>query len=94
RVARAGLETRAAGLRPWLLRSRQQADAARLAGAARLLGSLGPEQVLARGYALVLGKNGQPLTSRAQADTQPRLTIRFHDGDTRVVPEPAQARLL
>jgi exodeoxyribonuclease VII large subunit len=94
RLAHAGLDRRAAGLRPWLLRSRQEASAARLAAAARLLGSLGPEQVLARGYVLVLGADGQPVTARAVAAAAPRLTIRFKDGDTRVVPEPAQARLL
>ena len=93
-AARAALAGRAAGLRPWLLRNRQEASAARLAAAARLLGSLGPEQVLGRGYALVLGADGQPVTRSAEAAVQPRLTIRLADGDTRVVPEPAQARLL
>jgi exodeoxyribonuclease VII large subunit len=93
-VAQAGLDSRAAGLRPWLLRHRQEAATARLASAARLLGSLGPQQVLARGYALVLGADGQPVTKTAEAAAQPRLTIRLADGDTRVVPEPAQARLL
>jgi exodeoxyribonuclease VII large subunit len=93
-LAQAGLDRRAAGLRPWLLRSRQEAAMARVAAAARMLGSLGPEQVLARGYALVLGADGQPVMTQAQAVKAPRLTIRFQDGDTSVVPEPAQARLL
>jgi exodeoxyribonuclease VII large subunit len=93
-TTRAGLERRAAGFRPRLLSQRQEAAAARLASAARLLDSLGPEQVLARGYALVLGPDGQPVTKAAEAAAQPRLTIRLADGDTRVVPEPAQARLI
>jgi len=93
-VARAALGGQAAGLRPWLLRSKQEAAAARLASAGRLLGSLGPAQVLGRGYALVLGADGHLVTTSAQAGAQPRLTIRLSDGDTRVVPDVAQARLL
>ena len=56
----------------------------RLDAAARLLGSLGPQQVLKRGYAIILGP-GDTLVARAEAARQePRLTIRFADGDVAV----------
>ena len=89
------LATRSARLRPLLLTTLAARDRARLGEAGRLLGSLGPQQVLARGYALVLGADGSPVTSAAAAAAQSRLTIRFADGETPVTPgAPVQGRLL
>jgi exodeoxyribonuclease VII large subunit len=58
----------------------------RLDQAGRLLGSLGPDQVLARGYALVLAPDGRLVSRAAAAAAQSRLTIRFADGDTAAIP--------
>jgi exodeoxyribonuclease VII large subunit len=89
------LATRSARLRPLLLTTLAARDRARLGEAGRLLGSLGPQQVLARGYALVIGSDGSPVTSAARAAAQSRLTIRFADGETPVTPgAPVQGRLL
>ncbi len=87
--ARARLDTRAARLRPFLVATLAARARARLGEAGRLLVSLGPEQVLARGYALVLGPDGRPITAAAAAARAPRLTIRLRDGDTQVVPARA-----
>ncbi len=58
--------------------------AQRLDAASRLLGSLGPQQVLKRGYAIILAP-GETLVARAEAARQePRLTIRLFDGDVAV----------
>ncbi len=93
--SRTRLETRAARLRPHLLRSGAARDEARLAAAARMLGSLGPEQVLARGYALVRGPDGKLVTTAAIAARNTHLTIRFQDGETPVLTDnSAQKRLL
>lgn len=40
----------------------------------------GPERTLRRGFALVRDANGQPVTSRAVAGQQARLSLEFHDG--------------
>lgn len=77
------------GLRPFLIESRLKSLAARLDQAGRMLGSLGPEQVLARGYAIVTGPDGHVIASAAAAASQPHLTIRFGDGQTPVIPKPA-----
>jgi exodeoxyribonuclease VII large subunit len=88
------LATRAARLRPLLLTTIAARGQARLGEAGRLLGSLGPEQVLARGYALVLAPDGAIVASAATAAAQSRLTIRFADGETPVTPGlPVQGRL-
>ncbi len=73
-----------AGLRPFLLESRIAGVAARLEQSGRMLESLGPAQVLARGYAIVTGADGHVVVSAAAAAKQPRLTIRFGDGETPV----------
>jgi exodeoxyribonuclease VII large subunit len=89
------LATRSARLRPLLLTTLAARERARLGEAGRLLDSLGPQQVLARGYALVIGSDGSPVTSAARAAAQSRLTIRFADGETPVTPgAPVQGRLL
>lgn len=59
---------------------------ARLAALARLAEQLHPARPLERGYAMVLDASGKAVTSRASASRQPRLAIRFHDGDLPVVP--------
>ena len=85
-----------AGLRPFLIESRLAAASARLGEAGRLLGSLGPQQVLARGYAIVTGPDGRVVASAGQAAAMRHLTIRFGDGETPVFtrPDPPQGRLL
>ncbi|PZN92500.1 MAG: exodeoxyribonuclease VII large subunit, partial [Alphaproteobacteria bacterium] len=92
---RARLDTRSARLRPTLLLNAVRVDKARLDQAGRLLGSLGPDQVLARGYALVLSPAGRLVPSAVAARSESRLTIRFADGETQVTTgTPAQGRLL
>jgi exodeoxyribonuclease VII large subunit len=81
---RARFETRAARLRPFLVTNITARATARLGEAGRLLISLGPDQVLARGYALVLSPAGKLIGSAAAAKAETRLTIRFADGDTPV----------
>ena len=39
-----------------------------------------PQRTLERGYALIEGPSGEPITSAAAAREQPALTIRLHDG--------------
>ncbi|KPF63319.1 hypothetical protein IP88_14095, partial [alpha proteobacterium AAP81b] len=87
--ARGRLDARAGALRPYLLTNAAATSRARLGEAGRLLASLGPEQVLARGYALVLAPDGHLIAGSAAAARAPRLTIRFADGDTDVVPARA-----
>ncbi len=85
KLARSG-----AALRPFLIEQRLAAAAARLDQAGRMLASLGPEQVLARGYAIVTDPAGHVVASAAAAAARPRLTIRFGDGETPVYTgEPA-----
>ncbi len=71
-------------LRP--LAERQQ----RLAALARLAETLHPERPLQRGYAMVLDAEGHAVTSRASAQRQAILAIRFADGDLDVVPAGAK----
>ena len=51
--------------------------------------SLNPDNVLARGYARVLGAAGQTVTSAQTGAREARLTIKFSDGTLGVVPEGA-----
>ena len=91
---KARLDTRSARLQVSLLVNAAARDKARLIQATRLLGSLGPEQVLARGYALVLSPSGKLVASAAAAKAETRLTIRFADGEAPVMTgTPAQGRL-
>ncbi len=90
----AALAARAAQLRPLLLTTTTARARARVDQAGRLLLSLGPSEVLARGYALVLAADGTLVTTVAAAARQSRLTIRFADGETPVTPgTPAQGKL-
>ncbi|HEY5942623.1 MAG TPA: exodeoxyribonuclease VII large subunit [Solirubrobacterales bacterium] len=47
-----------------------------------------PERTLERGYALVEGEGGEPLTSAAEAGAAERISLRFSDGRIRAKPEP------
>ena len=58
----------------------------------RLIDALGYTATLARGYAVVLGPAGEVLPTREAAGAQPRLTLRFGDGDLTARPEEAPAR--
>ena len=78
----------AGALRPWLIEARLAQVSARLEQAGRMLASLGPEQVLARGYALVIDAQGHVVASAGTAAANPRLTIRFADGETPVFTKP------
>jgi exodeoxyribonuclease VII large subunit len=46
-----------------------------------------PERTLERGYALVEGDGGEPLTSAAEARAAERISLRFSDGRVRARPE-------
>ena len=46
-----------------------------------------PERTLERGYALVEGDGGEPLTSAAEAGAAERISLRFSDGRVRAKPE-------
>ncbi|HVL95708.1 MAG TPA: exodeoxyribonuclease VII large subunit [Solirubrobacteraceae bacterium] len=46
-----------------------------------------PERTLERGYALVEGPDGEPVTSAAAARSLERMTVRMHDGALPVRPE-------
>ena len=96
RAAHAGqlLTASAARLRPRLVAATRDRDAARLDAAARLLDTLGPLQVMKRGYALVRAPDGTPVTSAAAAAALPALTLGFHDGEVPVSTAlPRQGRL-
>jgi len=47
-----------------------------------------PEHTLERGYALVEGEDGEPLTSAAATRAADRVSLRFADGSVRARPEP------
>ncbi len=82
--AKARLDARSGRLRLQLVRTIADRAGARLVQAGRLLGSLGPEQVLARGYALVRAPSGGLVPTAAAAGRESRLTIRFADGEVAV----------
>ncbi len=46
-----------------------------------------PERTLERGYALVEGEGGEPLTSAVEAGAAERISLRFSDGRVRAKPE-------
>jgi exodeoxyribonuclease VII large subunit len=50
-----------------------------------------PERTLERGYALVEGEGGEPLTSAAEASAAELISLRFADGRVRARPEPPEA---
>jgi len=71
---------------PTLLSRLVRRDADRLTGLARVLASLDPTRLLAKGYAMVHDGDGRLVTSAAKALTTPRLSLRFADGATEVAP--------
>ena len=59
---------------------------ARLGALARLAGQLHPKKPLERGFALILDAENRPVTSRAAAAGQARLTAEFADGRLDLAP--------
>jgi exodeoxyribonuclease VII large subunit len=76
---------RARSLRPALLLRRIGNDGERLAGLVRLLISLDPRALLARGYAMVRDASGALVTSAAAAREAERMRLQFADGEVDVV---------
>jgi exodeoxyribonuclease VII large subunit len=64
----------------------------RLEALARTLGTLGPAQVLARGYAVVRDQGGAVVTSAATAGEAAALELEFANGRVRVRPERRSAK--
>ena len=75
------LATRSAALRPVLLTRRWDRDRAQLEGLGRLLDSLDPRALLARGYAMVRDTGGAIVTSAASARGAGSLRLQFADGE-------------
>ncbi len=73
-------------LRP--LRERRE----RLAATWRVAEHLHPERPLERGYAMVLGESGRPVTTSEAARKQRVLALKFRDGQVDVVPSSAPPR--
>ena len=86
RLAIAGerLATRGAALRPALLARAWDRDRAKLAGLARLLTSLDPRALLARGYAMVRDAEGAIVPSAVRARGAGHLRLAFADGEVPV----------
>jgi exodeoxyribonuclease VII large subunit len=88
RIAQARQRHAAVGAR--LERERVVAIEAKRSACARAgerLAALGPEAVLRRGYVILRGAAGQPLTSRGQVRRGDRVSGRFHDGEAPFVAE-------
>ena len=88
-LARGELQRIGAGLSPPLLRARAEHARGRLVGLARVLQSLSPNTVLARGYARITARDGRTLIDRAKAADEAALTIHFRDGALDVAPAGA-----
>lgn len=82
--ARSALSAVSATLRPTMLRERLHSERLRLSGFERLLRSLDPRALLARGYALVTDPSGALVTTAAAARAGRALTLAFADGDVPV----------
>ncbi len=90
KLGRAGV-----GLRPALLTMRRDRAGAALAAAGRLLETLGPNNVLKRGYAYVTTRDGHVVTGAGEARARVALRLTFDDGTVDVTTQlPAQGRLL
>ena len=78
---------------PALVERRISDSRERLAGTVRVMRSLDPDAVLARGYVRVTGADGKTLTDRSDAAKEAVLTLKFRDGDLAAVPagSPASA---
>ena len=89
------LTASASRLRPHLLTAQHARAQARLDAASRLLDSLSPLGVLARGYAVVTDKAGKLVTAAEQARQHNALVLTFADGKLDVTTGvPLQGRLL
>lgn len=87
-LKRSDLERRAQRLRPALVSDRITGARHRLDGIARVMASLNPDNLLSKGYAMVLGRagaaDGAVVTSADQAQATTLLTLRFADGSVDV----------
>ena len=73
-------------LSPALLQRQLGAGQERLAGITRVMASLNPDNVLARGYVRVTGADGRTLTSALAGGKEARLALHFRDGELAVTP--------
>ena len=87
------LTAQAARLRPFLLAARTARADASLATQARLLDTLSPLGILARGYAVVRGADGVLVKTAAAARRESALTLQFADASIAATPL-RQGRLL
>lgn len=78
------LASRGAALRPPLLARAWDRDRAKLEGLGRLLASLDPRALLARGYAMVRDSSGAIVASAARARAAGHLQLQFADGEVPV----------
>ncbi len=83
--ARAELGRVAAPLRPALLHQRLTHERQRLGALDRVLRSLDPRGLLARGYALVMDRNGRLLATAAAARAAGALRLAFNDGEVAAI---------
>jgi exodeoxyribonuclease VII large subunit len=60
------------------------AEQRRLSQLAKRLQALGPDAILARGFAIIRDRDGRPVTSRASLMPEARVTAQFHDGEARL----------
>jgi len=88
RLERARERLAAQRLSPVLLRRRQGDAAQRLAAVTRVMASLNPDNVLARGYVRVTAE-GRTLVDAGAAGRAARLTLHFRDGLVEVAPVDA-----
>ena len=83
--ARAELGRVAAPLRPALLHQRLTNERQRLSALDRVLRSLDPRGLLARGYALVMARDGRLLATAAAAREAGALRLAFNDGEVAAI---------
>ena len=79
-------------LSPALLETRLRLAADRLTPLARVLPQLDPDLPLGRGFARVLGAQGQTVMTAAAAAREPALTLKFADADLAVAPGASRPR--
>ncbi|WP_343608814.1 exodeoxyribonuclease VII large subunit [Novosphingobium sp.] len=91
RLERARERLAAQRLNPALLSARLREDGRRLDGVTRVMASLNPDAVLARGYVRVTGEDGRTLVGSSQASAEARLTLHFRDGLLDVTPLDSEA---
>ncbi|WP_201742488.1 exodeoxyribonuclease VII large subunit [Novosphingobium ovatum] len=89
RLERARMRLEAARLTPGLITQRITQGRRHLDATTRIMASLNPDAVLARGYVRVTGADGRTLVSQSAAAGQNHLTLHFRDGLLQVVPDGA-----